>query len=528
MALMRAIATVGGWTMVSRVLGFARDALMAAVLGAGPAAEAFVVAFRLPNLFRRLFAEGALNAALVPIYARRLEREGKESAVAFGGEAAVLLILAMLVLTVLAMAFMPAVILILAPGFAEGGGVFGLTVTLSTITFPYLTFMALSALLSGMLNTAGRFGVAAAAPVLLNIILIEAMLLSLAGLLPVVPAVALAWGVFVAGFAQFGLVAWDCRRAGILMHLPRPSLSPDIRQFLRRMGPGVLSAGVSQINIVVSTILASLLPVGAIAHLYYADRVAQLPLGVIGVAISVALLPLLSRQLSGGDETGAKDSMNRSLEIGLLFTLPAAAALMAMPMPVVDVLFRRGAFEATDAQATANILIAMAAGLPPVVLVKILSPAFFARGDTKTPLYIAGVSMALNVGLAMILMRSLDAPGIALAASLAGWANAALLAVILARRGHLPLDERLRRRLPRLVLAAALMGGGLWAAVQVLPDATASGLGTRIAILIGLVGAGGVGYFALAQMTGAADLREVKGMLRRRRMAPPADGPPTA
>ena len=518
MGLMRTIATVGGWTMVSRVLGFARDALMAAVLGAGPEAEAFVVAFRLPNLFRRLFAEGALNAALVPIYARRMDRDGRDSAVAFGGETAVLLVLAMLALTVLAMAFMPAVILVLAPGFAPDAGSFALTVSLSTITFPYLTFMALSALLSGMLNTLGRFGAAAAAPVLLNLILIAAMLLSLTGLSPVIPAAALAWGVFAAGIAQFGLIAWDCHKAGILVSLPRPRLSPDVLSFLRRMGPGVLSAGVGQINIAVSTGLASLLPTGAIAHLYYADRVAQLPLGVIGVAISVALLPLLSRQLSAGDAAGAKESLNRCLEVGLLFTLPAAAALIAMPLPVIDVLFRRGAFETADARAAAEILTAMAAGLPPVVLVKILLPVFFARGDTKTPLYTAAAAMAVNVGLAVLLMRGSGAAGIARAATLAGWANALLMGAILIRRRQLPLDAKLKHRLPRLVLAACLMGAGLWAAIQLLPDVTAPALGPRIAMLTGLVAAGGAGFFALARITGAADLREVKAILRRRRL----------
>jgi putative peptidoglycan lipid II flippase len=517
MALLRSIATVGGWTMASRVLGFVRDAMMAAVLGAGPAAEAFVVAFRLPNLFRRLFAEGALNAALVPIYAKRMEREGRDSAVRFGGEAAVLLILVMLALTVLAMAFMPFVILVLAPGFADDEATFALAVALSTVTFPYLTFMALSALLSGMLNTAGRFGAAAAAPMLLNVVLIAAMLLSLSGFFPMIPAEFLAWGVFIAGIAQFGLVAWDCKRAGILFHLPRPRIGADIRLLLRRMGPGVLSAGVSQINMVVSTILASLLPAGAIAHLYYADRVAQLPLGVIGVAISVALLPLLSRQLSSGDDAGARDSLNRSLEIGMLFTLPAAAALIAMPLPIVDVLFRRGAFEAGDAFATAEVVAAMAVGLPPVVLVKVLSPAFFARGDTRTPLYIAALSMALNLVLAFALMRVLGAAGIALAASLAAWANAAAMGWILGRRGHLPLDGRFRRRVPRLILASALMALALFGALILIPDFTALNLTVRIGGLAAIVTLGGILFFALAQVLGGADLREVRGMLRRKR-----------
>lgn len=517
MSLFKSIATVGGWTMVSRVLGFVRDALMAAVLGAGPAAEAFVVAFRLPNLFRRLFAEGALNAAMVPIYARRMERDGRESAVAFGGEAAALLVLTMLILTVLAMAFMPFVILALAPGFSEDEGTFALAVALSIVTFPYLTFMALSALLSGMLNTVGKFGAAAAAPVLLNVVLIGGMLLNLAGLVPTPPAETLAWGVFIGGVAQFGLVAWACHKAGILVHLPRPTLSPDIRKFLGLMGPGVLSAGVSQINIVVSTILASLLPAGAIAHLYYADRVAQLPLGVIGVAVSIALLPALSRQLNAGDETGAAESLNRSLEIGLLFTLPAAAALIAMPFPVVDVLFRRGAFDIADADMTAQALTAMAVGLPAVVLVKILSPAFFAREDTKTPMKIAVMSMILNVALAFALMGPLGAPGIALAASLAGWATVLVMGIVLAGRGHLPLDARCKRRLPRLVIASALMGGGLFWAMDVIDGFAALGLGSRIGLLTAAVLVGAGVFFAMAQLLGGADLREARAALRRKR-----------
>ena len=503
--------------MVSRVLGFVRDAMMAGVLGAGPAAEAFVVAFRLPNLFRRLFAEGALNAALVPIYAKRLERDGKESAIRFGGEAAVLLVLTMLVLTVLAMAFMPFVILVLAPGFGADADTFALAVALSTITFPYLTFMALSALLSGMLNTVDRFGAAAAAPLLLNIVLIIAMGLSLSDLLPTLPAFALAWGVFIGGVLQFGLIAWDCHRAGILVHLPRPRLSPDIISLLRRMGPGVLSAGVSQINTVVSTMLASLLPAGAIAHLYYADRVAQLPLGVIGVAISVALLPLLSRQLSAKDMTGASESLNRALEIGLLFTLPATAALIAMPMPVVDILFQRGAFSPEDAQITAAITAAMAIGLPSVVLAKILSPAFFARGDTRTPLILAAISMAANVLLAVLLMQAMGSVGIALAASLAAWINAGMMAAILSQRGHLPLDARFRRRLPRLLLAAITMGLALYAGVQFIPQLVEGTLVLRIAALAGLVLIGAILYFTLAQVLGGTDLRDVKRALTRRR-----------
>lgn len=517
MALMKAITTIGGWTMASRVLGFARDAIMAAILGAGPAAEAFVVAFRLPNLFRRLFAEGALNAALVPIYSERLEKDGEHAAIAFGGQAAAWLLLTMLGLSVLAMAFMPFVISVLAPGFSEDRNTFELAVTLSIVTFPYLTFMALSALLSGMLYTLGRFGAAAAAPALLNVLLIGALGLSAAGFLPGLPVEALAWGVFLGGVGQFLLVVWDCRRAAILPNLPRPRLTPDVKKLLMLMGPGVLSAGVLQINAVVATMLASLLPAGSVAHLYYADRIAQLPLGVIGVAISVALLPLLSRQLSADDRAGAKDSLNRSLEVGLLLTVPAAVALIVMSLPVIDVLFRRGAFAMQDAVITGRVLQAMAIGLPAVVLVKILSPAFFARQDTKTPLKIALVSMAANIGLALILMRIMGAPGIALAGAGAAWINTGLMGAILWRRGHLPLDTRFLRRIPRLSVAALLMGAGLVVTLSFLPWQQDWDLALRLLYLIALVAGGGAVFFGLAQVLGGTDLRQILGALRRKR-----------
>lgn len=502
--------------MGSRVLGFVRDAIMAAVLGAGPAAEAFVVAFRLPNLFRRLFAEGALNAALVPVFSERLEKDGRSAAIGFGGQALAWLLMAMLVLTVAAMAFMPVVILILAPGFEKTPATFDLAVALSIVAFPYLTFMALSALLSGMLNTVGRFGAAAAAPVLLNVVLIAALVLSTFEVIPGLPVEVLAWGVFLGGVVQFLLVVWDCHRSGILPRLPLPRLTPDVKKLLLLMGPGVLSAGVLQINAVVATVLASLLPAGAVAHLYYADRVAQLPLGVIGVAISVALLPLLSRQLSAGQIDGAADSLNRSLEVGLLLTVPAAVALIAIPLPITDVLFRRGAFDAQDAAFTAEVLQAMAIGLPAVVLVKVLSPAFFARKDTKTPLKIAIASMGANIGLALVLMEPLGTSGIALAGAAAAWLNTGLMIAILWHRDQLPLDARFLRRLPRLCMAALVMGIGLSAMLSVLPWQGEWDFGGRVVYLALLVGTGGLVFFGLAQLFGATDLREAMRAITRR------------
>lgn len=517
MSLYRAIATVGSWTMASRVLGFARDVSIAAVLGAGPAAEAFVVAFRLPNLFRRLFAEGALAAAFVPVYTGVLEREGRDGARRFASETFVLLGLFLLGMSVLAMAFMPAVVFALAPGFKDDAALFALAVGLSTVTFPYLLFMALTALLGGVLNAHDKFAAAAAAPVVLNLVLLAALGMSAAGVAPA-PAAALAWGVALAGVLQFLLVARACARLGLMPRLGRPRLSPAVKRLLVLMGPGVVGAGVVQINLVVATQIASFLEPGAIAWLYYADRLVQLPLGVIGVAVGVALLPALSRSLRQGAAARAEAEQNRAIEFSLLFTLPATAALIAMPLPIVDVLFRRGAFDAGDAAVTADILAAFALGLPAYVLVKTLSPGFFAREDTATPVKVAALAVAVNVALALALMGPLGPVGVALASSAASWANVGLLAAILARRGGLKPDARLARRGAGLLAASALMGAALWGAQAALPGVQTLDFSARLALLAGLVAGGGALFFALAHVMGAARASELAGVLRRRRV----------
>ncbi|MDJ0896440.1 MAG: murein biosynthesis integral membrane protein MurJ, partial [Alphaproteobacteria bacterium] len=420
MALLRAIATVGGWTMGSRVLGFIRDMAIAAIMGAGPIADAFFVAFQFPNLFRRLIGEGAFNAAFVPLFAGTLETEGHAAAKRFA-EATLAVLLPILIIFTVAVEFaMPAILAVIAPGFRADPAKFAMTVDFARLTFPYLMMMSLVALMSGILNALHRFAAAAAAPILLNVVLIASLLMVHAGVLPH-PGYALSWGVALAGIGQFLWLAAACQRAGLLPGLPRPRLTAKVRRLFRLMLPGVIGAGVYQVNVLVGIALASLLPEGAVSYLYYADRVNQLPLGVIGAATGVALLPMLTRQLRGGDGTGARDSQNRAIEFSMLLTLPAAAALVAIAYPVIATLFERGAFTADDARAAAATLAAFALGLPAYVLVKALSPGFFAREDTATPVKVAVCALALNIVLAYMLMQVLAQVGIALAAAVTAW-----------------------------------------------------------------------------------------------------------
>jgi putative peptidoglycan lipid II flippase len=515
MALFRSIATVGGWTSVSRVLGFARDMLIANVVGAGLIADAFFVAFKFPNFFRRLFAEGAFNAAFVPLFAGRLATDGREAAVKFAAEVAAVLGTILLVFSVAAILTMPWLMVAIAPGFVDTPVKFDLTVDLTRITFPYLLFMALIALMGGMLNSLQRFAATAAAPIMLNIVLISVLLGVRHGVLPN-PGHALAWGVAGAGLAQFLWIAYACKRADILFVLPRPRLSPGVRRLLVLMAPALLGAGVVQVNVVIDVILASTLPEGSVSFLYYADRVNQLPLGIVGVAVGITLLPLLTRQLRSGDVDAALSSQNRAIEFALTLTVPAAAALVTIPGPIVTVLFQRGAFDPATTDATAGALAAFAIGLPAYVLIKALTPGYFAREDTKTPVKIAVVAMIANVGLALMLMQVLAHVGIALATAISAWFNAGALGIILVRRGHLAFDRRLRRCLPRLLVATAAMAAAIWWGAGLLSGPLAGGEARRIVALVVLVSAGGGLFGVLAIATGAVRLKDLRSAMSRR------------
>jgi putative peptidoglycan lipid II flippase len=501
-ALIRSFATVSSYTMLSRVLGFVRDVMIAAILGAGPLADAFFVAFKLPNFLRRLFAEGAFNAGFVPLFAGTLEGEGKPAARAFAEQAQAILLAILVPLVIVIIAAMPWVIAVMAPGFEYGGERYQAAVELSRITFVYILFISLVALQAGVLNSLGRFAAAAAAPVVLNLCLIGALLVSVVW--QAEPAVALAWGVAAAGLMQFLWLRFAVQREEMGLGLRRPRWTPEIRRLFALVLPGVLGAGVAQINLLADVFFASLLPAGAVSYLYYADRLNQLPLGVIGIAVGTALLPLLSRQIRAGEREAALASQNRALELALLLTLPCAVGLAVLSLQIMQVLFERGAFSAADAQATAHVLAAYALGLPAYVLVKVLVPGFFARKDTKTPVKIAVVCLVSNVVLILILLWPLAQVGIALATALAAWLNAGLLGFRLHREDFLRPDARLKQRLPKIILVSLVMGVVLWLLqpwLAPLPQSLA------LAVLVAL---GGALFAVLAQLSGAMALKEIK------------------
>jgi len=516
--LLRAIATIGGFTMMSRILGFVRDILVAAILGTGLVADAFFVAFKLPNFFRRLFAEGAFNAGFVPLFSGILERDGKTAAQVFAEQALAVLLAVLFVFVTALQILMPFAMVGLAPGFVDEPDKFDLTVALTRLTFPYLLFISLVSLAGGILNSIGRFAAVAAAPVLLNVTLI----VFLAGLARYfeTPGHALAWAVATAGIVQFVWVMSALARAGYRLRLRWPRLTPRVRELLWLMLPATIGAGVVQINLLADIIIASILPEGSISYLYFADRVNQLPLGVIGIAVGTALLPLLSRRVAAGDESGASASQNRAIEVVLLLTLPAMAALVVLAEPVITVLFERGAFDADASRATAFALIGYGVGLPAYVLIKVLTPGYFARKDTKTPVRIAISAMVVNLGLNLILIWPLQHVGLALATALAAWLNAGLLAYGLRNRGQLAPDSRLIGRTLRGLAVATVMAAVLWFVADALRLAGAfADEGPRILALAGLVVLGLVVYGVGAHLTGALPLGELGALVRRRRAA---------
>jgi putative peptidoglycan lipid II flippase len=508
--MLKGAFTVGMWTMASRILGFARDILIAAILGTGPVADAFFVALRLPNLFRRLFGEGAFNAAFVPSIAGILHTEGITAATGFAEEATAVMIFWLGGITALGEIFMPWVLYVLAPGFSGDHAKFMLAVALTRIMFPYLFFVCLTALFSGVLNAMGRFAAAAAAPVLFNVFSIAFML----GLTPYVqnPGYALAWGVTVSGVAQLLLLIIAMRRAGMRITIPKPRLTARMRKLFRKMAPGLLGAGVTQLNVSIDIIIGTLLPAGSVSLLYYADRVNQLPLGVIGTAAGTALLPAMARQISLGDHGAAISTLNRAIESVLMLTLPAAIGLSVAAVPVMDVLFVRGAFTTHTAVLAGHSLAAFAIGLPAFALVKVLTPGFFARGDTMTPLKIGLAAVALNLAMNLVFMHPLKAVGPALATSLASAFNVLFLVLLLRRRRHFVLDPAARQRIPRILLAGALMAGALFGVEHLLPTGK-----TTIPEFLLLTAAGGIAYAGSGICIGAFDLSQLKSLLRRRR-----------
>jgi len=509
--LLSAAALVGGATLLSRITGFIRDIGIAALLGAGPFAEIFVIAFRLPNLFRRLFAEGAFNAAFVPLFSARMEQDGRAAALGFAGRIGAVLVTALLVATVLAEIFMPQLVYVLAQGFAATPEKFDLAVYYARISFPYLACMSLVSLFAAMLNAQGRFLAAALAPVLLNLVLLAA--LGLAVVLGGMPIDWLIWGVAVAGPAQLLMVMLAAWRAGLRLPVTLPRLGPDVRQMFVLAVPGILAAGIGQINLLVGTSIATGQQ-GAAAWLYYADRLYQLPMGVVGVALSVALLPNLSRLLAAGDTDGARASQTMAVLAAMALTLPAAVGLYVLAQPVISLLFERGAFTAADSRATALAIKAFCFGLPAFVLVKALQPSFFARRDTRAPLIDGAIGVAVNIGFSLTLFPVYGHVAIALATSLAGWVTLGLMLVRLARRSIWRLTWGLAHRLTAQLVAALMMGWALTALLQFtgLNGPDRPGVMVQGFYVGGLVLVGAGLFFVLARLLGGVRMSDVQGL----------------
>lgn len=617
MSLLRSMATVSGFTALSRILGFIRDILIGYFLGSSHAADAFFAAFKFPNIFRRIFGEGAFNSAFVPLFSRELTSKGRKEAMHFASQTFSLLALVLLIITIIAIPLMSWITMVHAPGFnavktfrgdsnnnevsfdikikgskaiyfvIENGGnaeiknitlvnnnndtenlldqsdwlsekgklirkyslskdknftrikgnaliknskegntnlsiyrnhpdTFNLTVTLSKITFIYLLCMALVAHMSGVLNTIKIFGMPAAAPVLLNMTFLAGFLISSIfwGLKgdPVKYAHVAAWCVFVAGFLQLGALYFTCFRKGLRIKLCKPKISPQIKRLFILMGPGVLAAGIQQINLLVGSIIASFRE-GAISYLYYSERVYQLPLGVIGIGLGVILLPEVTKRLRNGDQIGAITSMNRGIELAMLLTIPASIALIVIPYPIISTLFQHGAFTAEDANLTALSLAGFAIGIPGYVLVRVLQPGYFARENTKTPMLIAGVTVIVNIVFSIILFDSLGHIGIAIATSIAAWVNVALL--LFGLRNFWKPDARLKSRMPKIFIASIVMGSLLWILHQTIKEMFNHDFWLRLGGVSMLVIFGITIYFFIAFKLKASSLKELKADFKK-------------
>ncbi|MDD9741549.1 murein biosynthesis integral membrane protein MurJ [Marinovum sp. SP66] len=509
--LISGIFTVGIWTLLSRVLGVIREVMILGLIGPGPVMDAFVAAFRLPNMFRRFFAEGAFNAAFVPMFSKRVE--AAEDPEGFASEAASGLAFVLLCLTGLSLVFMPALVWATAEGFA-GTERFDLTVSFGRVVFPYVLFISLAALFSGMLNAAGHFAAAAAAPSLLNLFVILAM--GLAALLGGPVAEVLIWTIPFSGIAQLALVWWAVRQAGYRLDWRWPRLTPDMKHLAVVALPAALAGGVMQVNLLVGQQVASNFE-NAVGWLYAADRLYQLPLGVVGIAAGIVLLPDLSRRLKSGDGAGARDALSRASEFAFIISLPCAVALVVIPLPLVSVLFERGATGPDDSAAIAVAVAIYALGLPAFILQKLLQPIFFAREDTRSPFRYAVWSMVINAVVAIGLSFVIGWLAPAVATSVAGWAMVAMLALGSRRFGEtVRFDARFRRRIWRIVLASLAMGLLLWGLNAALGRYLTMDY-IRYPALAALIMLGSLSYFAFGQLLGAFTYRDVTGALRRRR-----------
>ena len=509
--MFRSTFAIAFYTLVSRIAGFARDVVMTAVLGTGASADAFFIALRLAYIGRHIFAEGALNVAFVPMFSSHLEQSGREKAFQFANVILNWLLAILLVITILLELLMPFIVFVFAPGFANVPGKLELTTLLSRIAFPYLLLVSLVTLLSGVLNSMGRFWVGAAVPILLNLAMIFALLIAVP--YNANPALLLAWSCPVAGVVQLGILLYAARRIGLKWRLKIPRPTPELQKLLRLLLPVALAGVIGWASILVTSALASLQE-SAVSFLQYAERLFHLPLSLIGISIGIVLLPELSRQWRGTNKRRAIESQNRALEFALLLAAPAAILLSLLPEPIINVLFERARFTASDTRATAAALGILAWGLPGAILAHIFVTVFYARQDTKTPLLYNAISNGIYVLAACALFFIIGYVGIALAASLAAWTHAALLGIILHRGGQFVLDSRLRKRVRRLLASSVFMIMVVWGlhqggGIDPLAESLGDSLVARASVLFILFGIGLLAYAVACQLTGAAHWREI-------------------
>ncbi len=524
MSLIKNVGTIGGLTAISRVFGFARDMLLARVLGAGLVGDSFQLAFTLPNTFRRLFAEGAFSVAFVPMYSKALHGPGgEEEAERFAGDVLSVFLWVLLAFSALCMIVMPGIVWLLAHEYAKVPGKFELSVFLSRMTFPYLFFISLVAMLSGLLNARSRFGPGALAPVLLNLFLISGILLGkhLRGTSgdDHVVGYCLAGAVSLSGLAQLLYLAWESKRAGVKLKVTMPKFTPEVRQMGALIVPATFGAGIYQISQLVDTFFATSLPQGSLTLLKMADRLNQMPLGIVGIALGTAILPMLSRHIHSGDGKEAQRLQTNAFEMATLLTLPSAAALAVCAPAFCTAFFVGGKFKPEDGMIMADIVVALVAGLPAYVMVKILNPGFFARTDTRTPVWTALISLIFNVLLNFFVVRRFGIVGLAAATACSASLNCLMLYAVLHKRGWFHFTAPLASRIARQLLATAAMTAALWWAVPLLSAHFGGSVFERVWSLSALVSLGLVVFFAAAFAVGAID-KDLLAQLRRRRPAP--------
>ncbi len=515
MKLLKAMATVGGLTGVSRILGFIRDVLTAAILGAGPVADAFIVALKLPNLFRRITAEGAFSVSFVPMYSAKLHKEGAAEADEFASNAFAVMTAILAPFTIIAVMAMPWVIYAIAPGFEAGEERYTLAVEMTRVTFPYLLLISLSALMGGILNAHEKFVPFAAAPILFNLTLIAALFF----LEPLMQSGghALSWGLFAAGVFQFLGLIMCVKKYKIGLRVRLPKFDADIKKLFALMGPGIVGAGVIHINLFADIMIASMLPEGSISYLYYADRLNQLPLGMVGIAVGTALLPMLSKTMAGGNVEEAKGLFNRALEICLILALPAGIAMAVVALPLIKSLFQYGNFDANDAQVTAWVLAGYAIGVPAYVAAKVFSTTFYARHDTKTPVKMAIITALTNIVLALILIQFIGVAGIALSTGICGWLQFVLLLRGLKDVESARFDERFLRNLPKIVVSSCLMACVLILVAYYGSEYFYGSKIEKISALIVLVASGLATYSLAILGTGTIQIQDIKSLFVRKK-----------